>query len=106
MKLGCSIEDISALLLGGHGDDMVPLPRFTSVHGIPVNQLLPDSDIVECVERAKVGGGEVVKLMGTSAFYAPARCIVWPMKLRFRWVLKCDSGRLGSCIPRAYPLPA
>ncbi len=72
MKLGCSIEDISALLLGGHGDDMVPLPRFTSVHGIPVNQLLPDSDIVECVERAKVGGGEVVKLMGTSAFYAPA----------------------------------
>ena len=72
MKLGCSIEDISALLLGGHGDDMVPLPRFTSVHGIPVSQLLPDSDIVECVERAKVGGGEVVKLMGTSAFYAPA----------------------------------
>ncbi|MEE2682187.1 MAG: malate dehydrogenase [Planctomycetota bacterium] len=72
MKIGCSIEDISALLLGGHGDDMVPLPRYTSVHGIPVQQLLPESDITECVERAKVGGGEVVKLMGTSAYYAPA----------------------------------
>ena len=72
MKIGCSIEDISALLLGGHGDDMVPLPRYTSVHGIPVQQLLPESDITECVERAKVGGGEIVKLMGTSAYYAPA----------------------------------
>ena len=72
MKIGCSVEDISALLLGGHGDDMVPLPRFTSVHGIPVDQLLPESDITECVDRAKVGGGEIVKLMGTSAYYAPA----------------------------------
>ena len=72
MKLGCSVEDISALLLGGHGDDMVPLPRYTSVHGIPIQQLLPESEITECVERAKVGGGEIVKLMGTSAYYAPA----------------------------------
>ena len=72
MKLGCSVEDISALLLGGHGDDMVPLPRYTSVHGIPVSQLLSEADIAECVERAKVGGGEIVKLMGTSAYYAPA----------------------------------
>ncbi len=72
MKLGCSIEDISSLLLGGHGDDMVPLPRFTSVAGIPIDQLLSAADITECVERAKVGGGEIVKLMGTSAYYAPA----------------------------------
>ena len=72
MKIGCSIEDISALLLGGHGDDMVPLPRHTSVHGIPVQELLSETDITECVERAKVGGGEIVKLMGTSAYYAPA----------------------------------
>ena len=72
MKIGCSIEDISALLLGGHGDDMVPLPRHTSVHGIPVQELLSDSEIAECVDRAKVGGGEIVKLMGTSAYYAPA----------------------------------
>ncbi len=72
MKLGCSVEDITSLLLGGHGDDMVPLPRFTSVAGIPIDQLLPESEINECVERAKVGGGEIVKLMGTSAYYAPA----------------------------------
>ncbi|MHC5002328.1 MAG: malate dehydrogenase [Planctomycetota bacterium] len=72
MELGCSIEDIQALLLGGHGDDMVPLPRYTSVHGIPVSQLLPESTVQACVDRAKAGGGEIVKLMGTSAYYAPA----------------------------------
>jgi malate dehydrogenase len=72
MELGCSVEDISALLLGGHGDDMVPLPRYTSVHGIPLSQLLPAEKINAMVERAKVGGGEIVKLMGTSAYYAPA----------------------------------
>ena len=72
LKLGVSIEDITALLLGGHGDDMVPLPRYTSVHGIPVTQLLSEDQITECVDRAKAGGGEIVKLMGTSAYYAPA----------------------------------
>ena len=71
-KIGCSVEDITALLLGGHGDDMVPLPRFTSVHGVPVSMLLSEAEITECVDRAKVGGGEIVKLMGTSAYYAPA----------------------------------
>ena len=71
-EIGCSVEDVSALLLGGHGDDMVPLPRCTSVHGIPVTDLLSEETINACVERAKVGGGEVVKLMGTSAWYAPA----------------------------------
>jgi malate dehydrogenase len=72
MELGVSIEDIQALLLGGHGDDMVPLPRYTSVHGIPVSQLLSKEKIDACVQRAKVGGGEIVQLMGTSAYYAPA----------------------------------
>jgi len=72
MELGVSVEDISALLLGGHGDDMVPLPRYTSVHGVPVSQLLSSEKIQACVDRAKVGGGEIVKLMGTSAYYAPA----------------------------------
>jgi malate dehydrogenase len=72
MELGCSIEDIQALLLGGHGDDMVPLPRFTSVHGIPIDMLLSKEKIDACVQRAKVGGGEIVQLMGTSAYYAPA----------------------------------
>ena len=72
MEIGCSIEDISALLLGGHGDDMVPLPRLTSVHGVPITDLLPMEKVTACVDRAKVGGGEIVKLMGTSAYYAPA----------------------------------
>ncbi len=71
-ELGVSVEDIQALLLGGHGDDMVPLPRYTSVHGIPLDQLMSKEKIAACVERAKQGGGEIVKLMGTSAYYAPA----------------------------------
>lgn len=72
MELGVSVEDIQGLLLGGHGDDMVPLPRLTSVNGIPIQDLLPEAKIQACVERAKVGGGEIVKLMGTSAWYAPS----------------------------------
>jgi malate dehydrogenase len=76
MELGVSVEDITALLLGGHGDDMVPLPRYTSVHGIPVTQLMPMDKINACVERAKVGGGEIVKLMETSAYYAPASGVI------------------------------
>jgi len=71
-ELGVSVEDVQAMLLGGHGDDMVPFPRLTSVHGIPVTDLLPEATITACVDRAKMGGGEVVKLMGTSAYYAPA----------------------------------
>jgi malate dehydrogenase len=72
MELDCSIEDIQALLLGGHGDDMVPLPRYTSVAGIPVTQLIPPKRLDEIVQRTRGGGGEIVKLMGTSAYYAPA----------------------------------
>jgi malate dehydrogenase len=72
MELGCSVEDITALLLGGHGDDMVPLPSFTSVSGIPVTQLIPPDKLSAIIERAKKGGGEIVQLMGTSAYYAPA----------------------------------
>jgi malate dehydrogenase len=71
-EIGCSIEDVQALLMGGHGDDMVPFPRLTSVHGIPVTDLLSREKIDACVARAKAGGGEIVKLMGTSAYYAPA----------------------------------
>lgn len=72
MELGCSVEDITALLMGGHGDDMVPLPSFTSVAGIPVTQLIPTDRLGAIIERAKKGGGEIVQLMGTSAYYAPA----------------------------------
>ena len=76
MELNCSVEDISALLMGGHGDDMVPLPRYTSVSGIPVTQLIPPDRLQAIIERAKMGGGEIVKLMGTSAYYAPAAATI------------------------------
>jgi malate dehydrogenase len=76
MELGVSVEDISGLLLGGHGDDMVPLPRLTSVNGIPITDLMPAEKLQACVDRAKVGGGEIVKLMGTSAYYAPALGVI------------------------------
>ncbi|MDR1022635.1 MAG: malate dehydrogenase [Prevotellaceae bacterium] len=69
--LGCSPKDIQALLLGGHGDTMVPLPRYTTVSGIPVTQLIDGDKLSAIIERTKNGGGELVKLMGTSAWYAP-----------------------------------
>ncbi|MBX3417472.1 MAG: malate dehydrogenase [Pirellulaceae bacterium] len=73
MELGCSVEDVSAMLLGGHGDTMVPMPSCTSVGGIPLNQLLPESRIAELVDRARHGGAEIVGLLKTgSAYYAPA----------------------------------
>jgi malate dehydrogenase len=70
-ELNCSPKDIQALLLGGHGDTMVPLPRYTTVSGIPVTELVPADRLNAIIERTKVGGGELVKLMGTSAWYAP-----------------------------------
>ncbi|WP_432797714.1 malate dehydrogenase [Poriferisphaera sp. WC338] len=72
METGFSVEDINALLLGGHGDTMVPLPRYTNISGIPVTNFISEARLNEIVDRAKVGGGEIVKLMGTSAYYAPA----------------------------------
>lgn len=71
MELEVSVRDIQALLMGGHGDTMVPLPRYTTVAGVPLPQLMDESRITEIVERTKMGGGEIVKLMGTSAWYAP-----------------------------------
>lgn len=69
--LNVSPKDIQAVLMGGHGDTMVPLPRYTTVAGIPVTELVDDATLDAIVERTKVGGGELVKLMGTSAWYAP-----------------------------------
>ncbi len=70
-ELNCSPKDIQAVLMGGHGDSMVPLPRYTTVAGIPVTEMI-DTDVLKAiVERTKKGGGELVKLMGTSAWYAP-----------------------------------
>lgn len=70
-ELNVSPKDIQALLMGGHGDTMVPLPRYTSVGGIPVTELIDADKLHAIIERTKVGGGELVKLMGTSAWYAP-----------------------------------
>ena len=69
--IDCSPKDIQAMLLGGHGDTMVPLPRYTTVSGIPVTELIDDVRLNAIVDRAKKGGGELVALMGTSAWYAP-----------------------------------
>ncbi len=69
--LNVSPKDIQAMLLGGHGDTMVPLPRYTTVAGIPVTELIDSDKLNAILERTKVGGGELVKLMGTSAWYAP-----------------------------------
>ncbi len=73
MELGVSVEDISALLLGGHGDTMVPMPSCTSVGGIPVTQLIDPKRLEEIVQRTRNGGAEIVGLLKTgSAYYAPA----------------------------------
>lgn len=69
--LNVSPKDIQAMLLGGHGDTMVPLPRYTTVGGIPVTELIEADMLDAIIERTKFGGGELVKLMGTSAWYAP-----------------------------------
>ena len=71
MELNVSPKDIQAVLMGGHGDTMVPLPRYTTVGGIPVTELIDEEKLNAIVDRTKVGGGEIVKLLGTSAWYAP-----------------------------------
>ncbi len=69
--LDVSPKDIQAVLMGGHGDTMVPLPRYTTVAGIPVTEMIGDEELDAIVQRTKKGGGELVGLMGTSAWYAP-----------------------------------
>jgi malate dehydrogenase len=69
--LNVSPKDIQAVLMGGHGDTMVPLPRYTTVAGVPVTELIDEEKLNAIVDRTKVGGGELVNLMGTSAWYAP-----------------------------------
>ncbi len=70
-ELNVSPKEIQAILMGGHGDTMVPLPRYTTVAGIPVTELVAKDKLDAIIERTKFGGGELVKLMGTSAWYAP-----------------------------------
>ncbi|MDP6100674.1 MAG: malate dehydrogenase [Dehalococcoidia bacterium] len=76
LEFGVSVEDVQALVLGGHGDQMVPLPRIASVGGIPLPQLLPQETIDRLVQRAVKGGGEIVELLNTSAYYAPSAAAV------------------------------
>jgi malate dehydrogenase len=76
-EVGCSVEDVQALLLGGHGDDMVPLPRYTFAGGIPITQLVKKERLDAIVDRARKGGAEIVALLKTgSAYYAPAAATV------------------------------
>ncbi|HET6566761.1 MAG TPA: malate dehydrogenase [Rhodothermales bacterium] len=91
-ELGVSVRGIQALLMGGHGDTMVPLPRFTMVGGVPLTELLGEQKINEIVERTKFGGGEIVKLMGTSAWYAPGAAAAEMVEA----IVK-DSGRILPC---------
>jgi len=70
-ELDCSVKDIQAVILGGHGDDMVPLMNYTTLSGVPIRQLLSDEKLNEIINRTRKGGGELVNLMGKSAWYAP-----------------------------------
>ena len=76
MELGLSVEDVSALVLGGHGDTMVPLPNHTSISGIPVLELMDRETLDGIITRTRKGGGEIVGLLGYSGFYAPASAVV------------------------------
>lgn len=73
--IGIAPRNIQALLLGGHGDTMVPLPRYTTVSGIPITQFISNEELNKIVERTKKGGGEIVQLLGTSAWYAPGAAV-------------------------------
>jgi len=92
MELDVSVRDIQALLMGGHGDTMVPLPRYTTVGGIPITELLDEDTIEGIVERTKGGGGEIVGMMGTSAWYAPGAAAAEMTEA----IIK-DNGRVLPC---------
>ncbi len=91
-ELGVSPKDIQAVLMGGHGDTMVPLPRFTTVAGIPVTDMIAKSKLNQIVKRTQKGGGELVKLMGTSAWYAPGAAAAQMVES----IVK-DDGRIFPC---------
>lgn len=77
MEIGCPPSAVQALVLGGHGDSMVPLTRYTTVYGVPVSEFIPKDRLDAIVDRTRNGGGEIVKLLGTgSAYYAPAASTV------------------------------
>ncbi|WP_372906413.1 malate dehydrogenase, partial [Rhodohalobacter sp.] len=91
-ELDVSPKDIQSLLMGGHGDTMVPLPRYTTVSGIPVTQLIAKDKLDAIVERTKKGGGEIVGLMGTSAWYAPGAAAAQMVE-----AIMLDQNRIFPC---------
>ncbi|HIB27243.1 MAG TPA: malate dehydrogenase [Candidatus Marinimicrobia bacterium] len=77
MEIGCSVQDVTCLVLGGHGDTMVPVTRLATVGGVPVEALIPADRLAKIVDRTRFAGGEIVKLLGNgSAFYAPAQSAI------------------------------
>ncbi len=93
--LNVSPKDLQAVLMGGHGDTMVPLPRYTTVAGIPVTEMIDEETLNGIVERTKKGGGELVKLMGTSAWYAPGAAAAQMVEA----IIK-DENRIFPCCAR------
>jgi len=87
-----SVKDVRAMVLGGHGDDMVPVLSMTTIHGVPVSALIAKDKLEKIVDRTRKGGGEIVNLMGTSAYYAPASSAVAMAKAYLR-----DEKRMLAC---------
>ncbi len=92
-ELGVSVDQIQAILMGGHGDDMVPLPRYTSINGIPLTELLCNDTIEKIIARTRNGGIEIVNLLGYSAYYAPAAGAVKMAKA----ILRNDRALICCC---------
>jgi len=93
MELGVSVEDIQAMVLGGHGDTMVPLPRYTTVAGVPITEILPKDKIDAIVQRTAKAGGEIVALLKTgSAYYSPSAAVIQMVEA----ILK-DKKRIVPC---------
>jgi malate dehydrogenase len=91
-EAGVSVKDVRAMVLGGHGDDMVPVLSMTTINGVPVSALIAKDKLEKIIDRTRKGGGEIVNLMGTSAYYAPASSAVAMAKAYLR-----DEKRLLAC---------
>jgi malate dehydrogenase len=91
-EAGVSVKDVRSMVLGGHGDDMVPVLSMTTINGVPVSALIAKDKLDKIVDRTRKGGGEIVNLMGTSAYYAPASSAVAMAKAYLR-----DEKRLLAC---------